>query len=292
MDWSNKLNYLKISTLKFLINQGFNCPNCGNSKNKIIKRKYFVTTLRECQKCFLLFRAPTTTTEENKKFYQEKYSIGYATDCPNEEELKKLIDTNFNNTERSYKKYIEILKLMHQDKNPKLLDFGCSWGYGSYQLSKSGFDIESYEISESRSRYAKEMLNVKIIDNLNSIEDEYFDIFFSSHVLEHLPNLNYILNLALRIIKKNGLFIAFTPNGSFFHKNKNSHWNKLWGMVHPNFLNEKFYKNYFKDYKHYISSQPYSIDSIKNFINGDQNFCDNLEGEELLIIVKNKQLLS
>ena len=26
---------------------------------------------------------------------------------------------------------------MHQDKNPKLLDFGCSWGYGSYQLSKS-----------------------------------------------------------------------------------------------------------------------------------------------------------
>ena len=125
MDWSNKLNYLKISTLKFLINQGFNCPNCGNSKNKIIKRKYFVTTLRECQKCFLLFRAPTTTTEENKKFYQEKYSIGYATDCPNEEELKKLIDTNFNNTERSYKKYIEILKLMHQDKNPKLLDFAA-----------------------------------------------------------------------------------------------------------------------------------------------------------------------
>lgn len=60
-------------------------------------------------------------------------------------------------------------------------------------------------------------------------------------------------------------------------------------MVHPNFLNEKFYKNYFQDYKYYISSQPYSIDSIKNFIDGDQNFCDNLEGEELLIIVKNEQ---
>ena len=48
-------------------------------------------------------------------------------------------------------------------------------------------------------------------------------------------------------------------------------------------------KNYFQDYKYYISSNPYSIDSIKNFIDGNQNFCDNLEGDELLIIVKNEQ---
>ena len=288
MDLTNKFNYLKISTLKFFKNEGFSCPNCGSLRNKIIKRKYLVTTLRECQKCFLLFRAPTTTTKENKKFYQEKYIAGYTTDCPNDEELKKLINTNFDTTERSYKEYIEILKLIHQEKNPKILDFGCSWGYGSYQLNKSGFDVESYEISESRRKFKKEKLNIKTIDNLDNIKDEYFDIFFSSHVLEHVPNLNYILNLANRITKKNGLFIAFTPNGSFSHKKKNSNWNKLWGMVHPNFLNEIFYKNYFKDHKYYISSNSYNIDNIKNFINGNKNFCDNLEGEELLIIVKNR----
>ena len=34
MDWSNKLNYLKISTLT-LKNEGFNCPNVSKNNKKI-----------------------------------------------------------------------------------------------------------------------------------------------------------------------------------------------------------------------------------------------------------------
>ena len=52
MDRSNKLNYLKISTLKFLKNEGFNCPNCGNSKNKIIKKKIFCNNFKRMSKMF------------------------------------------------------------------------------------------------------------------------------------------------------------------------------------------------------------------------------------------------
>ena len=286
MSLTNRINYLKVSIFKWLFKKGLNCPNCNSYDSKIISRKYLITTLRECQNCFLLYRAPTTTTEENNQFYQEKYSAGFTTDCPNDEELKKLIDTNFENSERTYKKYFEIINLISPQKN-KLLDFGCSWGYGSYQLTNLGFDVDGYEISKPRRKYAKEKLNIKTINNLEDINEKYYDIFFSSHVLEHLPDLNYILGLAFKVIKKGGYFLSFTPNGSFFHKRKNKDWNKLWGIVHPNFLNENFYKNYFKNYKYYISSTPYKNNSIKKFINGNENFCDDLEGDELLIIVKN-----
>ena len=35
-----------------------------------------------------------------------------------------------------------------------LFDFGCSWwGYGSYQFSRAGYDVQSYEIAEDRRNY-------------------------------------------------------------------------------------------------------------------------------------------
>ena len=56
-------------------------------------------------------------------------------------------------------------KKYDQASNLELLDFGCSWGYGSFQLKKQGYKVYSYEISKPRSNYAKTKLNIKIIDN-------------------------------------------------------------------------------------------------------------------------------
>ena len=273
---------------KYLVGKGFNCPNCNHFGNSIISKKYLFTSLMRCKNCLLMYRAPTTTEEENNKFYQEEYNQGFTTDCPDEEKLKQLIKTNFDGTEKSYKNYLNVLINLSDRKNLKLLDFGCSWGYGSFQLEKQDYKVHSYEVSKPRSNYAKTKLNVKIIDDLNSLENNQFDIFFSSHVLEHLSNLNSTINLALRVLKKDGFFVAFTPNGSKYHREKNKNWDKLWGMVHPNFLDENFYKNCFKDYKYYITSPPYNGDGIKKFVNSDNIYCDELSGEELLIIVKNK----
>ena len=288
LNFLNKLNYLKTTLLKCLVGKGFNCPNCNHSENSIISKKYLFTSLRRCKNCLLLYRAPTTTEEENNKFYQETYNQGFTTDCPDEEKLKQLIKTNFDGTEKSYKDYLNVLINLDDRKNLELLDFGCSWGYGSFQLKKQGYKVYSYEISKPRSNYAKTKLNIKIIDNLNSLENNQFDIFFCSHVLEHLPDLNSTINFALKVLKKDGFFVAFTPNGSKYCREKYKDWNKWWGMVHPNFLDENFYKNRFKNYKYYITSSPYDGNSIKKFMNGDNIYCDELSGGELLIIVKNK----
>ena len=70
-------------------------------------------------------------------------------------------------------------------------------------------------------------------------------------------------------------------------KKKNKNWNKLWGMVHPNLLDNEFYKNYFKDMNYYIASSPYNLDEIKKWNeNNNKQFISDLHGDELLVIVK------
>ena len=80
INFLNKLNYLKISMSKYLVGKGFNCPNCNHFGNSIISKKYLFTSLMRCKNCLLMYRTPTTTEEENNKFYQEEYNQGFTTE--------------------------------------------------------------------------------------------------------------------------------------------------------------------------------------------------------------------
>ena len=108
-----------------------------------------------------------------------------------------------------------------------------------------------------------------------------------SHVLEHVPNPSETLKLGLRLLKKGGYLVSFTPNGSMENRKHNLNWSKAWNMVHPTFIDEKFYKNFFKNKIYYIGSSKYNLKNIENFINNDQCYIDDLSGNELMIIAKN-----
>ena len=290
-----KFKYLLICLKKFLTKKGLDCPSCKSNENLIVDKKYFITSLKRCENCMLLYRTPTTTIEENKDFYQEEYTQGFTTDCPNDDKLNELISNNFRNTEKDYSKIIEILNILDLKSNTNvssLFDYGCSWGYGSYQLKKI-FNVKSYEISAPRAKYARDKLGVNIINEseLDSLKnnDNKLDFFFMSHVLEHVPNPSETLDLGLKLLKKGGYIVSFTPNGSMENKKINSKWSKLWGMVHPNFIDEKFYEKFFKNNIYYIGSSKYNLKNIHNFTKNNQNYIDDLSGGELMIIVKKTQ---
>jgi 2-polyprenyl-3-methyl-5-hydroxy-6-metoxy-1,4-benzoquinol methylase len=290
-----KFKYLLICLKKFLTKKGLDCPSCKSNENLIVDKKYFITSLKRCENCMLLYRTPTTTIEENKDFYQEEYTQGFTTDCPNDDKLNELISNNFRNTEKDYSKIIEILNILDLKSNTNvssLFDYGCSWGYGSYQLKKI-FNVKSYEISAPRAKYARDKLGVNIINEseLDSLKnnDNKLDFFFMSHVLEHVPNPSETLDLGLKLLKKGGYIVSFTPNGSMENKKINSKWSQLWGMVHPNFIDEKFYEKFFKNNIYYIGSSKYNLKNIQNFTKNNQNYIDDLSGNELMIIVKKTQ---
>jgi len=188
--------------------------------------------------CKLLFRTPTDDPASNASFYEDKYAQGFTTEMPSDLTLEHLIATNFAGTEKDYAYYIGILLQLGLQEDARVFDYGCSWGYGSYQLGRAGFQVTSFEVAPSRRRFAREKLNVETIDDMQNVRG-HFDCFFSAHVLEHVPSPRLTFQYAMTLLKPGGLFVSFTPNGSKAHR-VSPGWSRLWGEVHPNFIDDVF----------------------------------------------------
>lgn len=286
---SQKIQYLRTCIRKSLMPSAYRCPSCGAEGAKLVQRKYLVSSLRRCTECSLQFRAPTTTEAENASFYQSDYTQGFTTDMPDDQELQKLKDSAFVNSNRDYTRHINLLRALGCKPGDKILDFGCSWGYGSWQLKHHGFNVKSIEISQPRGTYARTKLGVECFNKLEDIKDTDFDVFFSSHVLEHVPSVAKAIDYARSKLRPGGWFVGITPNGSeAFRHAQFSAWNQLWGMVHPNFLDDVFYRRAFSGKKLLLASNPYPLTSISSWANNDAGDIgqSTLEGDELLAVVK------
>lgn len=278
-----KLSYWLKSAEKRLRGQGGACPSCGSLASSVIARKYLITELRRCETCRLLFRSPTTSQHENSEFYQERYSQGFTTSVPSQHEVDQLISREFRGTEKDYSAYIAVLRAAGVEPGARLLDFGCSWGYGSWQLQRAGFEVTSFEISRPRCRFAKEKLGVRAHSDLSEIAGP-FDAVFSAHVLEHVPAVSDVVSLARGLLRPGGLFVAFTPNGSqALRTRRPDAWMTLWGHVHPNFLDADFYRQAFARDRRLLGSSPYDLARIGAWSAGTQDQELALDGDELLV---------
>jgi 2-polyprenyl-3-methyl-5-hydroxy-6-metoxy-1,4-benzoquinol methylase len=283
-----KIEYLLKSVSKRLANKKSLCPNCNAPEKNArqIDAKFLVTKLVECQSCNLLYRTPTDSREEAHDFYQEEYSQGYTTDAPDEAELKKLLAINFKDTERDYSRYIQLFNALGVRSNAKILDFGCSWGYGTYQFKKAGYEAIGYEVSEPRCDYARKKLNVQAVSTYDKV-GAGCDVFFSSHVLEHVDSVKDVWMLAKKTLKPGGLFIAYTPNGSKAYREANfAGFHKSWGLKHPNLLQDIFIKNLSEGAPFFVGSSPHRLNEIRQWDKSKPLLSDCSGWEFLAIIVK------
>ena len=145
--------------------------------------------------------------------------------------------------------------------------------------------MESLEVSLPRANYARRKLGIKVHTSIAEVK-ETFDIFFSAHVLEHVPSVIEAITFGMSILKPAGLFVAFTPNGSAqFRRKDEKTWTQLWGMVHPNFLDDRYYKNTFAGKPILISSNPYQLDEVKLWSKGGSPSLP-IDGVELLLLAR------
>src|ERR1700733_14633907 len=209
--YSEKLRYLLWSASR-IMNADTSCPACGETKTVLLRRKYAVTALYRCPSCEVMFRVPKSSTEASIEFYQNDYTQGFTTDCPTPDDLAKLKDIFFVGTEKDYSGYIQVLQAIGLGPGSTIFDFGCSWGYGSWQMSQSGYKVYSFEVSRPRARYAAEHLECNMC--APGELPEKVDCFFSAHVIEHLPSPMTLWEAALQIIKPGGKVVSFLPNGN------------------------------------------------------------------------------
>jgi len=211
------------------------CPYCGPSTEvRLVRRKKVIVEILQCQSCHLWFRWPADTPGEHDSYYQEDF----ATDAPQiklpgNDELDMLKQKNFSGSALDINNKIRVLQSLHS--GGRVLDFGCSWGYGTYQLRQAGFDAVGFEVSRPRAKFGREKLGLNIIDSfeeLKKLPERSFDIIFSNHVVEHLPDIGTTFSILTRLLKEHGFVFHVLPN-FMGRMARSGYWVKWIGEDHP-----------------------------------------------------------
>jgi SAM-dependent methyltransferase len=109
--------------------------------------------------------------------------------------------------------------------------------------------------------------------------------FFSSHVIEHLPDPALIWAEAAKCLRPDGCLIVFCPNGEPEREALigRKRYDYLWPQVHPMVITPKFMRTL--SLRHGFSaclySEPYDLDAIAS-----RRGNADLSGDELLLVAR------
>lgn len=112
-------------------------------------------------------------------------------------------------------------------KDGVLLDIGCGNGSSMLSLKERGWTVKGIDFDEKAVSFAQAKgLSASTGDLFSQqFKDNSFDAILLNHVIEHLPSPLAILKECRRILKKDGVLVAITPNGeSRGHQKYTRHW--------------------------------------------------------------------
>lgn len=283
----DRFKYLLSSVIKSAYGVGNACPSCGSGATKIVSRKYVVTALRRCQSCRLMFRTPADTADELFSYYQDEYSSGSTTTLPGEKELAAMLKSGFANTPKDFSRYVRIMRALGVREGARILDFGSSWGYGVWQFERAGYEAYGVELSSTRARFARGKLGVNVVSDIDRIPGK-LDVCFSSHVLEHIPQLNATLARLFATLCSGGLMIAITPNGSQpYREKKPGAWQRSWGLKHPLVLDADYWQSVLGTREYILTSDLGEASAMRQWSDQGGRRLGALDQWELLVAVRN-----
>lgn len=178
-------------------------------------------TLIKCKSCGLVSLDPKPNSNTLKKFYPSVAYYAYGVDE----------QTDFFGSLRSYliKHYYsptffsrlfsffvhKVPAMPRKCKNKVILDIGCGSGDTLYLLKKLGWNVYGIEVDKIAVNAAqKRGLNVVrgTYKNLSKYPDKFFDCIRLYHVIEHIDDSSYCLDLIKKKLKDNGELLIGTPN--------------------------------------------------------------------------------
>ena len=114
----------------------------------------------------------------------------------------------------------------------KVLDVGCLDGTIGALFQESGNEVSGIDASEPAIRKARQRgINVKLVNLEEDLPfpDEIFDLVFAGEVLEHIFDIDHLLEEIFRVLKPSGHLLLTTPNLAAFGRrlllfvNRNPH---------------------------------------------------------------------
>lgn len=186
------------------MNTSLKCYLCGSSKcNKIHDKVRYDFPFKpyRCDNCGLVFLFPYFTPTEERVFYECEYRKLYD-DGPPEKSFKDNLPESRARVER-------FNYLFSKDKD--VLEIGCSSGYFLFELQRLVKSITGVELTAEYADYAKEK-GIPVVNAIDELEDDRFDLIFMFHVLEHLNDPVYFLEEVRNKLKTNGKLVIEVPN--------------------------------------------------------------------------------
>jgi 2-polyprenyl-3-methyl-5-hydroxy-6-metoxy-1,4-benzoquinol methylase len=266
------------------------CPYCGpGSPISRLQRKKLIVDILQCDSCRLIFRWPTDTLEELDQHYDSQYAQeAPQVRLPEPRELPALFDADFAPLFGDLRYKIGVLRAVKP--SGRVLDYGCSWGYATSLLRKTGYDAIGFEISKPRAAYAREHLGVPVVDSLAELESlpgGSFDVIYSNHVLEHVPAIGKTLALFARLLRGDGVAFHILPN--FTGKAARAGLWLAWiGEDHPIAPTVEFFERTLPAVglgRFRFASSPFDTNSVAA-IQGKAAKLSQLDGDELLILAQ------
>lgn len=229
-----------------------NCPLCHSGQFTFAIRPTDFTVSKEafsiqhCTNCGLRFTSPRPVEEELPAYYESEAYISHTNRAASPLEIMYQLVRQYTLRQKE--------KLVHRwTREPKaLLDVGCGTGHFLAQCKQAGWQIDGVEVNEKARTQAEETLQQTLFGSLREIEEgKQYNCITLWHVLEHVADLQYTLNVLNNHLAEKGSLILALPN--------------------PESYDAAFYKEYWAAYdvpRHLYHFNQQSIE----FLAAQQNF--------------------
>lgn len=213
------------------------CPLCGANDNvfhcKGREHEYNTTTddiftFVKCRGCGLVYLNPRPDISEFPTIYPPDYYAYKYTKKEGGQDKKGLVFALKRKVWAG--RLANALRYFSESPKIKVLDVGCGDGRALDFFRYIRPDAETYgvEAGAEAIKCASERGHIifKGFFEEADVPDNYFDIVFASHVIEHVATPVSFAEKVFRILKPGGIFMAETPNinsiGAIIFKN--GHW--------------------------------------------------------------------
>jgi SAM-dependent methyltransferase len=204
-----------------------NCPVCNSTEFKLfLKGKdHFLTkeefSLVECLDCGLKFTNPRPNDLDLGRYYQSQEYISHTNNS------KGLIPKLYQLV-RNYTLYSKEKLIRSYVSRGTLLDYGCGSGHFMTFCQANNWAVSGVEPDDGARSIAKTSVRdvFKTKEELMRVEPQkQFSAISLWHVLEHLPDLNSVVDFLRLSLEKDGtLFIALPNPNSYDAKKYKEHW--------------------------------------------------------------------
>lgn len=224
------------------------CPVCGKNESfKVYKNLVHTcsvlakanipfsneevpTDVLECKNCGHRYLSKTINNSK-LDFYYNKVETEYYDNQKTNPSDHRPTDT---------KKFADYITL--NTKGKKILEIGCGLGFLLSKLKEQGHECYGVEPSNFASTYARHSLGLNVITGLldnNTYLDKKFDAIILSDVVEHVPEINNLVDLVTKYLAPTGkLFVLTGDSKSNYAKLCGIKWLYLYSWEHLSFFNK------------------------------------------------------